>query len=62
MERDKASGMHWHPQLKNLSKLLMSHKNIDCTVAGATLDLASVGPASPVPDFAVVQLKKLVSQ
>jgi hypothetical protein len=48
MERDKASGVHWHPQLKNLSRLLMSHKNIDCTVAGATLDLASVAPASPV--------------
>jgi len=46
MERDKASGAH--PQ--------------EFQQIADALDLASVAPASPVPDFSLVQLKRLVLQ
>ena len=39
-----------------------SCKNNNFSVTGANLDSASVAPALPVPDFAVVQLKKLASR
>jgi hypothetical protein len=48
---------------------LRDSPNIDCRLctvvlagAGASLDLASVAPAPPVPDFAAVQSKKLVER